>query len=183
MLLCIRMSASCPPSVVSNQLCRLSGGHFGFHIHIFCLERKIQAAPNCARTTSFKAPCSDPRRQHDHLCAIWEYSRPCTLVNYPLKPQMGTPSDMEAHQLVLLFLLSKPKRPGHQSWSAAKFTFAFLQKAEAAAFRPIPTAALWVERRRRDVCAQQRGLFGEETVSQEESGNFLFTYIIDAFCL
>lgn len=100
------------------QQCSLQGPLcLGMHISVF---KEIQWTLSCSSTTQVKRICTDPRYQHDHLCVICQYSHHSTIVNHPLKPQIGTPSDKEAHQLVLLFLRSQPRRPEHQSWSVCK---------------------------------------------------------------
>lgn len=43
-----------------------------------------------------------------------------TVCNHPLKLQIGALWDAKAHQMSLLFLLSQPRRPGHQSWCVCK---------------------------------------------------------------
>lgn len=71
------------------------------------------------------------------------------LLNHPLKTQIGTPSNMEAHQLVLSFLLSQLRRPGQKVGLFTKFTFAFC------IFHQDPTATMWVDGRERNMSALQ----------------------------
>lgn len=91
----------------------------------------------CAPPTS-KIHVLTPRVT-DHVCLICEYSRRSTVCNHPLKPQIGAPWDAKAHQMSLLFLLSQPRRPGHQSWCVRKVHICILH------FTRRPAAALWVE--------------------------------------
>lgn len=84
---------------------------------------------------------------HLHQSAMhWptELAWPSTaLLNHPLKTQIGTPSNMEAHQLVLLFLLSQLRRPGQKSWS--------FYKVHICIFHQDPTATMWVDGRKRNM--------------------------------